>query len=373
MQTTNASRADFIWVQNKMALQKHLKWENVNPTTQRINHLEFERELGHKGRLLDYLHQTYGVGGFKYMQPSYRMWKVNERTEFLKQTMNVVETTVASKPFQPWIAKIPFKDNGAGISLLLTNAELNDFVVQQKGKAKSKQRVIVQKYLKSPLLTADGKKFDLRVYFLIASIDPLIVLYHDGYLRVALDVYDLNVNGTGSKRGHLTNANVQKKNNRENYDRLKESTRREFNTIAPLLHGINNLDTIRCSIQKALVDVLRATRKPIKNSAKHCPKCFSLLGADFMVDDTSDNNVFISEVQSGPGLPTSTATTKTFFTKMLPQVVDIVNELDTKRKKQIPVWPIEKMGDFFPILHDPILHNEDWNNESREELMSACK
>ena len=55
------------------------------------------------------------------------------------------------------------------------------------------------------------------------------------------------------------------------------------------------------------------------------------------------------------------------------QVVDIVNELDTKRKKQIPVWPIEKMGDFFPILHDPILHNEDWNNESREELMSACK
>ena len=70
--------------------------------------------------------------------------------------------------------------------------------------------------------SSNQKKFDLRIYFLIASIDPLIVLYHDGYLRVALDAYNSNINDT-NKRGHLTNAKIQKDHNMYVYNQQKES------------------------------------------------------------------------------------------------------------------------------------------------------
>lgn len=35
-----------------------------------------------------------------------------------------------------------------------------------------------------------GHKFDLRVYMLISSVNPLKIYYHDGFLRVSLKKYD---------------------------------------------------------------------------------------------------------------------------------------------------------------------------------------
>ncbi len=49
---------------------------------------------------------------------------------------------------------------------------------------------IIQKYLHNPLLTK-GKKFDLRVYVLIASADPFVVLFQEGFIRKCIENYDL--------------------------------------------------------------------------------------------------------------------------------------------------------------------------------------
>jgi len=42
---------------------------------------------------------------------------------------------------------------------------------------------VLQKSIKNPLLVS-GKNFDLRVYVLMVSVDPLIVMYHDGFGRI---------------------------------------------------------------------------------------------------------------------------------------------------------------------------------------------
>ena len=51
---------------------------------------------------------------------------------------------------------------------------------------------------------------------LVASTNPLIVYYHDGFLRVSLDLYDIN---SKDKSVHLTNTAFS-------HDKFKEAEKR---------------------------------------------------------------------------------------------------------------------------------------------------
>src|SRR5690348_9516493 len=60
--------------------------------------------------------------------------------------------------------------------------------------------LIIQEYISNPLVLDRSNKFDFRIYLLVASTNPLLAYYHDGFLRVSLKSYD------------KTNNNVRKKN-----------------------------------------------------------------------------------------------------------------------------------------------------------------
>jgi hypothetical protein len=73
---------------------------------------------------------------------------------------------------------------------------------------------IVQKYVRNPLLvTAEGYKFDVRCYLLIARNSPTtLAFYHPGYCRLALKPYTVaTVASLEDNCVHLTNAAIQKK------------------------------------------------------------------------------------------------------------------------------------------------------------------
>ena len=60
---------------------------------------------------------------------------------------------------------------------------------------------MVQRYIERPLLLKN-KKIDIRMYMLIASTAPFVVLYHPGYIRTCLEDYQLD---DTSLTAHLNN------------------------------------------------------------------------------------------------------------------------------------------------------------------------
>ena len=101
-----------------------------------------------------------------------QMFVLPEENELLKEQMEKEKGSF-------WIIKPPNLSRGKGIS-----------VVDQFEKVpKTTQQICVQRYLMQPFLI-DGRKFDLRVYVLVTSIDPLrIYVYEEGLAR-CISIHD---------------------------------------------------------------------------------------------------------------------------------------------------------------------------------------
>jgi len=174
---------------------------------------------------------------------------------------------------------------------------------------KIKNAVQIQKFIANPLLI-NGKKCDFRIYFLIASTNPLIVYYHDGYVKVSLFDYKPD---TTNKAVLLTNSHFSE----EYFERAKKGelimgknhtqliqshlwTLERF--VDYLIKTEKITDTnwlenyLRPAFKKAFIHLIRATEKPL---LQYSP-LYELLGVDFMFDENL--NLWLIEVNTGPGI-----------------------------------------------------------------------
>lgn len=73
-----------------------------------------------------------------------------------------------------------------------------------------KENVVVAKYIDNPLLV-NGYKWDLRLYVLVTSFNPLVVyLYEEGLVRFATVKYVCDRSRINNRRMHLCNYSVNK-------------------------------------------------------------------------------------------------------------------------------------------------------------------
>lgn len=73
-----------------------------------------------------------------------------------------------------------------------------------------KENVVVAKYIDNPLLV-NGYKWDLRLYVLVTSFNPLVVyLYEEGLVRFATVKYVSDRSRINNRRMHLCNYSVNK-------------------------------------------------------------------------------------------------------------------------------------------------------------------
>lgn len=72
--------------------------------------------------------------------------------------------------------------------------------------------VVLQRYISNPFLV-DGFKFDMRIYVLVTSINPLeAFIYREGFARLSTEKYSLDESLMENKYIHLTNFSINREN-----------------------------------------------------------------------------------------------------------------------------------------------------------------
>lgn len=127
-------------------------------------------------------------------------------TFVLPEDLRSWEAAREANPTGLWIWKPANSSCGRGIRLL--KSSLSPAVKEAVAQGKAG---VVQRYLDRPLLI-DGYKFDLRLYVVVTSFDPLkIYLNSEGLVRLATERYSTAPNKLHHRHIHLTNYSVNKR------------------------------------------------------------------------------------------------------------------------------------------------------------------
>lgn len=201
---------------------------------------------------------------------------------------------------------------------------------------------LAQDYIDNPLLY-QGYKFDFRIYMMVTSVNPLIVHYHDGFLRNSLIKYDRASSISGV---HITNTSKSKKiinkckekgtlHNGMNYKQLRDFQMKTLEDLQEYLlqegkiTDPNWLDNyLRPEFKRAFLSMAKMNEEYFYKSSD----VFELFGVDFVIDE--DLKLHIVEVNASPMI-IGTATRKTvLLKKMMEGLFDIQFAYQYSRTKR---------------------------------------
>ena len=171
--------------------------------------------------------------------------------------------------------------------------DVRDPAAVERARQRSLQQnddIVVQRYICHEM-DYKGRKFDLRLYFLVASVDPLVVYYHDGALRVSLSAYNDKV--FESTTDHLSN--LGRNDAMDNCTIAMDDWESELKAHVaadpsrfPKQVADDPLGHVRNQAKAALAELVDATREVAFDGARgrrsYMENFFSFMGADFIVD-----------------------------------------------------------------------------------------
>lgn len=182
---------DVYWSDLPFGTEKLTKMKNY----QKINHFPSMYQIWRKNLLAKNLKQ---------MQKMYPIdYKFTPQTWWLPYEYNELKQFVIKKRVVSMIVKPEALAQGKGI-----------FITRRLDDINPQEHMVVQRYMRSPYLI-DGYKFDLRIYVLVVSWDPLkIFVYQEGMVRFATEEWDITSwTNYDNQYMHLTNYAINKDNN----------------------------------------------------------------------------------------------------------------------------------------------------------------
>ena len=212
---------------------------------------------------------------------------------------------------------------------------------------------LVSKYIANPHLI-DGLKYDLRIYVLVTSYDPLkVYLFREGLTRFATEKYSTNLNSLKKRYVHLTNYSVNKRNVEgyvKNNDKAGDVSMAVTSDAADGQSSSKwNLLQLKSQFEKMGLDY-RGTKQKIKdviiktlisvephivNNQQRCTKhrnvCFEVYGFDILLD--SKLKPWLLEVNISPSLSSSSPLDKKIKTMLICDTLNLVGVTAYDRKR----------------------------------------
>jgi hypothetical protein len=333
----------------------HTIGKHFNCATQMYNHIPGHGVLKRKDLIVDSV-DTYAAkfsngrehcfNKHTFFPYSYRLYMENEcKAFFEKINSDKYIKSLEKEPIQ-FVIKLGYGAHRAmGVFLFDKNeTEFWKGIYDNGNKCGVENRsIIAQTYITNPLLLDRQNKFDFRVYMLVASTNPLIVYYHDGFLRVSLETYDKY---SSDKSVHLTNTHLSKEKFAEaeaNNSTINGMTAQElrdyqmwtFERLGNHLYDSGKVkdrnwieNTLKPNFYEAFIHTARMSAHAFWNQSN----VYEMFGLDFMLDE--EMNLWFIECNSSPQLIGTNDFKTQFLTKMLEDLFEIQYGLYRSRMKR---------------------------------------
>ena len=258
---------------------------------QRINHFPNSFEITRKDKMyinLMIMQEKFGIKEYGFFPETYLMPE-----EFARFSPRYRNDRGAR-----WIVKPSNSSQGRGIHILESLTSLE-----------SCESCVVSRFIHNPLLIND-LKFDLRIYVLVTSFEPLkIYIYDEGLARFASEKYSRF--SAANKFSFLTNYSINKQNEKyvqnEDLDHDRVGHKWSLSALLKYLRE-SGVDTER--IMSKLYDLIIKTMIALESTVVplvrklnlHRNNCFDLFGFDILLDSLLQ--LWLLEVNLSPSLAT---------------------------------------------------------------------
>eukprot|EP00227_Mantoniella_beaufortii_P005731 CAMPEP_0197613566 /NCGR_PEP_ID=MMETSP1326-20131121/59084_1 /TAXON_ID=1155430 /ORGANISM="Genus nov. species nov., Strain RCC2288" /LENGTH=969 /DNA_ID=CAMNT_0043182429 /DNA_START=633 /DNA_END=3544 /DNA_ORIENTATION=+ len=293
---------------------------------QRINHYPRIKELTRKDLLklhLESCQRLYGThfeGALNVMPTTFNLPK--EYISFVEQFHTDCSDFFPSSNL--WIVKPINLSRGRGIC-----------IINDASRVTHREPVVVQRYINNPFLI-DGFKWDMRLYVLVTSFNPLeAFIYKEGFARFATHAYSKSPADITNKFIHLTNSSIQGNGNdgaAQPPDVIKNGR------VYDCSHCIDG--GTKCSLQHLtsllsdrsvdfsalwdqIVNVILRALFAVQDSIPHQANSFELLGFDIMVDE--HQKPWLLEANSSPSLTISSPLDKIIKETLVHDTIALVD------------------------------------------------
>ncbi|XP_064311992.1 tubulin polyglutamylase TTLL13 isoform X1 [Phalacrocorax carbo] len=213
------------------------------------------------------------------------------------------------------------------------------FITRNPDEIKHGEHMICQQYISKPFLI-DGFKFDMRIYVLVTSCDPLrIFVYKEGLARFATMRYiDPSSRNLDDICMHLTNYAINKHNENFIQDDMMGSKRKLSTLNAWMMANSYNTTKLWEDIEDIIIKTLISAHPVVKHNYQSCfPNhttgcaCFEILGFDILLDRKL--KPWLLEVNHSPSFTTDSRLDREVKDALLCDTINLINVHACNKRK----------------------------------------